>query len=101
MNKIDLNPSNHAEQTRINRSADTGRATSTEGSSPTSPKTESQEDKVSVSERAETLERLTTRTTELPDVRQEKVEAMRERLQSGSYNPSASDIADAILKEEG
>src|SRR5881275_2770905 len=100
MNKIDLNASKHAEQTRMNRSQDTGRATPLEQESQASPNTENKQDKVSVSERAETIERLTARATELPDVRQEKVEAMRERLQSGSYNPSANDIAGAILKDE-
>ena len=103
MSKIDLNIQKHVEQANINRSQDTGRAAQAEqqqqpAQSGVSSPTDS--DRIKVSERASTVGRLASRAAELPEVRQEKVAAVRERIQSGSYNPSASDIADAILKDE-
>jgi negative regulator of flagellin synthesis FlgM len=101
MNKIDLNISKHVEQQRITnsndpeRAAQSGQTSESLGSAPPS-----RPDQVSVSERAADVGRLTARASELPDVRQEKVEQLRERIRSGSYNPSASDIAGAIFKEE-
>lgn len=101
MNKVDLKISNHAEKARINRNNDTSRATQTEQpAAQTGVTSASEADRVNVSERAATINRLAARASELPDVRQEKVEALRERIESGSYNPSADDIAEAILKDE-
>ena len=57
-------------------------------------------DTVSVSERGNTIKELTARAKDLPDVRQERIEALRERIQTGDYQPDAGDIADAILKDE-
>ncbi len=34
----------------------------------------------------------------LPDVRAERVQALRERIESGQYRPDAMDIADAIVE---
>ncbi len=57
-------------------------------------------DKLSVSARANTINELVARANELPEIRQERVAALRERIQSGDYRPDAGDIADAILKDE-
>lgn len=101
MNKVDLNISKHVEQKHVNNSKDPNRTAQAEtASKPGSSSTPSEADKIKVSERAADVGRLTARASALPDVRQEKVEALRERVQSGSYDPSAKDIADAILKEE-
>jgi len=58
-------------------------------------------DSVSVSDRAATVSNLVARAKELPDVRQERVEPLRGAVNSGSYKPSAEDIADAIINHEG
>jgi negative regulator of flagellin synthesis FlgM len=100
MSKIEFNQPNQVEQERVNRSTDASRTEKGEKIEATPNVAESEPDKVSVSERAATAERLTARANQLPDVRQEKVEALREQIQSGSYKPSASDIADAVLKDE-
>ncbi len=101
MNKVDLNISKHVEQKHVNNSKDPNRTAQAEkASKPSGAASESEADKIKVSERAADIGRLTTRASGLPDVRQEKVEALRERVQSGSYNPSPGDIADAIIKEE-
>lgn len=36
----------------------------------------------------------------LPDVRQDRVDALRAKISSGEYNPSAGKIADAIFESE-
>ena len=101
MNKIDLNLSKHVEQQRVNSSNDASRTAQAEQSAkPATSASPSEPDAVKVSERAANIGRLAARASELPDVRQEKVDALRERIQSGSYNPKASEIADAVIKEE-
>jgi negative regulator of flagellin synthesis FlgM len=100
MNRIDLNQLNQAETARVTRSNEANRTNQAEKTQSPTSNTESESDRITVSGRAETVERLAARANELPDVRQDKVEAMRERIQSGTYKPSASDIAGAILKDE-
>ena len=101
MEKINLGGANHAEQARIQRSNETERTAETEqpaaagGASPAA-----EPDKVAVSDRASTVARLVSRAAEMPEVRQERVEALRKLVESGDYNPSADSIADAILKNE-
>lgn len=101
MNKIDLNVSNHVDHQRVNGNTDANKTIQADQSAkPATTGASNEPDKVNVSERAANVGRLTVRASELPDVRQEKVDALRERIQSGNYNPKASDIADAIIKEE-
>lgn len=57
-------------------------------------------DEVVLSERAEAVKRLAERAADAPDVRGERVEALRAKIESGDYNPSSDTIADAILGDE-
>ena len=57
-------------------------------------------DKLDFSSRASEVGMLVEQLKELPDVRQEKVNSLREQISAGSYNPSGEEIADAILKDE-
>ena len=57
-------------------------------------------DSISVSERATALGGLAAKAEQLPDIRQERIEQLRTRVQSGDYHPAATDIADAMLKDE-
>jgi len=57
-------------------------------------------DRVDFSNQAAQVGELVDRIKELPDVRSEKVNAFREKISAGSYNPSSADIAAAILKQE-
>src|SRR3954463_10997120 len=101
MNKIDLNIAKHVEQQRVNSNNEANRAAQAEqAAKPATSGTASEPDDIKVSERATNIGRLATRASELPDIRHEKVEALRERIQTKTYHPTASDIADAILKEE-
>jgi negative regulator of flagellin synthesis FlgM len=58
-------------------------------------------DAVEVSKDGAAVGRLIARVKELPDVRQDKVAEFRSQIQTGSYKPSARDIADTILRSEG
>ena len=53
------------------------------------------QDTASISERA----RLQQRATQVPDVRQERVSAIKQQMQAGTYNVSDSQLADAMMNE--
>lgn len=57
-------------------------------------------DKLEISSRASEVGRLVEQLKALPDVRQDKVDALKEQIAAGKYAPSANDIADSILKDE-
>lgn len=58
------------------------------------------EDKLDLSNRASQVGKLVDQLKDLPDVRQEKVDALRGQIISGDYDPTGEQIADAILKDE-
>lgn len=58
-------------------------------------------DKLQFSNRAAEVGKFLDQLKELPDVRTEKVNALREQISAGEYKPSGTKIADAILREEG
>lgn len=58
------------------------------------------EDKLEISSRASEVGRLVDQIKAMPDVRSERVDALREMVETGGYNPSADDIAAAILNDE-
>ncbi len=57
-------------------------------------------DHVSVSRAVEEVGRLIARTGELPDVRNDRVDSLRDVIQSNQYQVSSSSIADAIIRDE-
>ena len=56
--------------------------------------------KISVSELAAQVGKLVDKVKDAPEIRQERVEALRRQIETGEYNPPATEIADAILKNE-
>ena len=58
------------------------------------------EDKIELSGRAEKIGELVDRIKELPDVRADKVNALRAKIEANQYHPTSDAIADAILKNE-
>ena len=54
---------------------------------------------ISVSGRAAEIGEVTSKTLQLPEIREERVEQLRAQVQSGNYRPSAENIADALVKE--
>jgi flagellar biosynthesis anti-sigma factor FlgM len=59
-----------------------------------------QTDRVKVSEAATKVDRLKAKVSDMPDVRQGRVDELRKLVEAGDYKPEAGKIADAILKEE-
>ncbi|MFY9227566.1 MAG: flagellar biosynthesis anti-sigma factor FlgM [Blastocatellia bacterium] len=57
-------------------------------------------DSVNFSDATKEIQKLTEKVIETPNVRQEKVEDLRSKIASGEFNPSASKILDAIIKNE-
>ena len=55
---------------------------------------------LSFSSRVSSFGKLVDTLHEMPDVRQDRVDALREKIASGEYNPSGEEIADAIFRSE-
>lgn len=97
MNSIKLNGTNDAEPVQANKT------TGVSAQSATQPKASAAQsvqfaDQLKVSEHAAAVGKLVARIAELPDVRTERIEGLRERIEAGTYHPPATEIADAILK---
>ena len=58
----------------------------------------SKPDEVSLSGAAKELNKLTGKVKNMPDVRADKVEALKNSIASGSYNVKGSDVAGKILE---
>ena len=56
---------------------------------------------VNVSGRVEEVGRLIARAGQLGDVRQERVDSLRQAIESDQYDVPSSSIADAIIRDEG
>jgi flagellar biosynthesis anti-sigma factor FlgM len=97
--KIDhLNGINGAEKARTSSRIEAGRVADRETSPPTQSSSAVAE--INISSRAEAVKRLAEKAAGSPDVRQEHVEALRSLTESGSYRPSAEEIADSIIRSE-
>lgn len=99
MDKVNLNGVNSLDQLRSknnvekDRSANESRTKIT--NSPLNPS-----DEISVSDRGASIQQIVEKISDIPQVRQERVEALRQQIHQGNFNPSAKDIADAILRDE-
>lgn len=63
------------------------------------PPVQQQIDKVTISPEGRELQALQRRLAEVPEVRTEKVEALRERIRRGEYHVPAEAIADRLLEQ--
>jgi len=57
------------------------------------------EDKILLSERAKEVYRLTSISESLPDVREDKVSAIKSRIASGEYKVDSKKVAEKIVLE--
>ena len=57
-------------------------------------------DVIEVSSQAREIAQLVDRAKSLADVREDRVEALRQLVQSGKYDVSSKEIAEAILRDE-
>jgi negative regulator of flagellin synthesis FlgM len=104
MNPINLNGGGEIDARRTTGRLDADRIneTSTAAVSPQTTPAQAAplpSDSVKVSERASAIGELTAKAEALPDVRQERVNQLRARVESGDYQPTSDQIADALLKE--
>ena len=58
------------------------------------------EDRLDFSGFASEVGKLVEQIKELPDIREEKVNLLREQISAGTYDPSGDEIADSILRDE-
>lgn len=65
-----------------------------------SQKTESEKDKVSLSEQSKAITDLKGLIDEVPDIRRDKVDALQKAIDAGSYNFDSMKIAERFLAEE-
>ena len=63
-------------------------------------KSGSEGDQVTLSEHARDLSRTMKATADAQDVRTDKVQALKERVQSGTYQPDSGAIARKLLQED-
>ena len=68
-------------------------------SSPVAPASASQTDKAHLSESDASVGKLETAALNSPEVRAEKVQALRSQLQSGTYQVSPAQVAGSILEQ--
>lgn len=97
MKQVDLNAISTAQTQNANRAekAHQGRINSAKPFS-----AEQRVDQVNVSSTGKEVSKLVERAKQLPDVRQERVDQLRQLVQSGNYDVSSKRIADAILRNE-
>lgn len=53
---------------------------------------------VELSSKAQEIQRVTKQVQSLPDVREDLVQSLKERIENGTYNVSGMDIADLIVR---
>jgi negative regulator of flagellin synthesis FlgM len=91
--KIDLN-SLVASQLSVDRGTkqvSSGSLTSTQGAT---------EDRISFHSDSLSVQSLTSQALSSPQIRQDKVDALRQSVASGSYQPDASETAGAMIENE-
>ena len=96
MSKINFNSANEAVPIRA---ADNRRAVPGKESQATKNKTVDA-DKTQFSDRATKVGTLVEKIKEVPDIRLDRVTALRDKIAADQYQPDSSEIAGAILKDE-
>ncbi len=99
MSKININKNNNLDALQNLRQAEVNRANKSKVDS-TDNKIKSAEDKLQFSERLSEVGKLVDQIKELPDIRQAKVNELREKIANNEFNPSSDIIAESILREE-
>ena len=61
-------------------------------------KAEMKTDKIEISSEAKDFQVAMKAFSELPEIREEKVDALKKQVESGTYKPSAKDIASKMMQ---
>jgi flagellar biosynthesis anti-sigma factor FlgM len=91
--RIDLNPAAQA----LPESGRSPNQSSASGGSAPAAGSPRGEDQAQLSGTHAQIESLVAQALQLPDVRQEKVNSLRQAVQGGSYRPSASQVAESLF----
>jgi flagellar biosynthesis anti-sigma factor FlgM len=101
MSKVNLNGPVEGDLTRVQRNTGNEQIRpESESSTATPVNSRLNSDQVNLSDRGATVRRLIDQSAQLPDVRQDRIDSLNSQIESGSYKPSATDIADAIIKDQ-
>lgn len=79
----------------------TGKAGAQDPSASAAKGTTGRKDRLDISSEAQALQRFLKAVEQSPDVREERVEAIRQAIQAGTYRVSGKQIVDKILHERG
>lgn len=99
MGKINLDKVNGFEPIKPERQAEV-KAVQNSPVKPERSGLQTNKDSVSFSGKAAEVGKLVNELKQLPDVRAERVEEVRTKLELGDFAPSAREIVDAIVEEE-
>lgn len=88
---------NHSKKSgKVSAGKALGDVTTSASSSSSSKGTSS--DKIEISSLAGNMKAYKAQISAMGDLRSEKIEALKQEIESGQYNPSSEDIADAMIK---
>lgn len=76
----------NSKTSRVQETGAEGRTAQTDGS-----------DTVQLSSKFAEVQQLTSKLQQLPDIRSERVAALKEKIQQGTYKPDPAEIADALM----
>lgn len=94
-----MNVSNNPDVQRLARVFQPGIEKSSKTAPPRSTGQSKASDSVSLSQEAKMLADIKQRLSETPDIRRDKVEALKNAIANGTYHVASGDIADAMLRE--
>lgn len=97
MNNININKTNEIEQVQSRKQTEVNLSEVKKNESEAT-KNVVRDAKFQISDRAAEVGKFVDRIRELPEVRQEKVDALRDQIASGEFKTSSEDIADAVLE---
>lgn len=100
MSNININKLKNFDAIGATRETKVGKSGKTNSQNVESKIISSGDDTVSFSNRVSEFGKLVDTLRELPDVRQDRVDALREKISLGEYNPSGEEIANAIFQDE-
>lgn len=100
MSNININKLKNFDRIGAARETKVGKSDAINSQTVESKTVGSENDTLSFSSRVSEFGKLVDALRELPDVRQDRVDALREKISAGEYNPSGEEIAEAIFKSE-
>jgi negative regulator of flagellin synthesis FlgM len=101
MDRVNFNGAGTLEQLQARKTGDSDRANQFQATQNTGANALRDTDEITVSDRANEISQAVEKISDLPPIRQERINALRASVASGSYRPDAKQIADAILRENG